>query len=58
MNKYKKFRTCFILSKGLFPACTPGKVYFVQNEMRCLRLLCSVLERPAPFATVQVVIGR
>ena len=55
MNNYKTFHTCFIPSKGFFPACTLGKFSFVRNEMRCLRLLCSVLERPAPFATSYIV---
>ena len=38
------FHTCFIPSKGLFPAL-PGSFIFVRNEMCCLLLLCSVLRR-------------
>ena len=55
MKNYKTFHTFFILSEGLFPACTPGKVFFVGNEMRCLRLLCSVMERLAPFNSLNVL---
>ena len=32
MSNYKTFHTCFILSKGFFPACTPGKVFLFKMK--------------------------